>query len=171
MNVSIREATKKDATLIADLSRTTFYETFAADNTVEDMKIFLEQQFTRGRLMLEVGRLENIFLLAYQGEEVAGYVKLRNGKPPAALGNRSAMEIARLYAVTSQIGKGIGSALMQAAIERATEKRKEMVWLGVWEKNQRAIDFYTRWGFEKFGETDFLLGNDMQVDWLMKKQL
>jgi ribosomal protein S18 acetylase RimI-like enzyme len=171
MKVSIREATRKDATLIADISRSTFYETFAADNAVEDMNIFLEQQFTRGRLMLEVGRAENIFLLAYLGEVVAGYVKLRNGRPPTALGTGNAMEIARLYAVTSQIGKGIGSALMQAAIEKAIEKQKETVWLGVWEKNQRAIDFYTRWGFEKFGETDFILGNDVQVDWLMKRQL
>ena len=40
---------------------------------------------------------------------------------------------------------------------------------GVWEKNYRAIEFYTKWGFEKFDDTDFLLGDEVQKDWLMKK--
>jgi ribosomal protein S18 acetylase RimI-like enzyme len=81
------------------------------------------------------------------------------------------MEVARLYAMKHLIGKGAGKVLMQSGIEIAKEKNKEMIWLGVWEKNQRAIDFYTKWGFEKFDEADFLLGNDVQKDWLMRKHL
>jgi ribosomal protein S18 acetylase RimI-like enzyme len=81
----------------------------------------------------------------------------------------NAMEIARIYSMTNMIGKGVGKALMQASIDLAKEKGKEVIWLGVWEKNQRAIDFYIKWGFEKFDETDFLLGNDLQRDWLMRK--
>jgi ribosomal protein S18 acetylase RimI-like enzyme len=69
------------------------------------------------------------------------------------------------------IGKGVGKILMQSCLDVAKEKSKEVVWLGVWEKNQRAIDFYTKWGFEKFGETSFLLGTDVQCDWLMLKIL
>ena len=69
------------------------------------------------------------------------------------------------------IGKGVGSQLMEASLHEARRKNKEVVWLGVWERNQRAIDFYLKWGFEKFDETDFLLGDDVQRDWLMKKVL
>ena len=171
MNFSLRYATKRDAELIADISRQTFYETFAADNTKEDMDKFLREQFTKGRLMMEVGSPENIFLLAYNGDEVAGYVKIRESKAPASLGNNKAMEIARIYAMQNMTGKGVGKTLMQASINLANERSKEVLWLGVWEKNQRAIDFYTKWGFEKFDETIFLLGNDMQRDWLMRKYL
>ena len=64
MNLTIRYATEKDAALIADISRKTFYETFAPVNTRADMDIFMNVQFTKGRLMLEVGQPENIFLLA-----------------------------------------------------------------------------------------------------------
>lgn len=171
MTVTIRCATKEDGWLIANISHQTFYETFSADNGKEDMDKFLNEQFTKGKLMLEVGTPENMFFLAYVNNEVAGYLKLRDSKVPASLGNSNALEIARLYSMTHFIGKGVGSALMQTGIDIAKEKRKDVVWLGVWEKNQRAIDFYTKWGFEKFDETDFLLGNDIQKDWLMKKRI
>lgn len=171
MNLFIREATRDDAALIADISHQTFYDTFAADNTEEDMTKFLNQQFTKGKLMLEVGASENIFLLAYINGEVAGYVKLRNGKLPKEIAGESALEIARLYVLKDFLGKKVGAALMEAAISQAKATSKEWIWLGVWERNQRAIDFYHRWGFQKFGECDFLLGNDHQLDWLMKKRL
>jgi diamine N-acetyltransferase len=171
MQVRIRYATQQDAELIADISQQTFYDSFIADNSEEDMQKFLTEQFTKGRLMLEVGAPENTFLLAFIGDEIAGYVKLREGKQPLALQNSNAIEIARIYCTSSCIGKGVGKELMQKSIDIAKEKHKEIVWLGVWEKNKRAIDFYTKWGFEKFGEQDFLLGNDLQNDWLMKKEL
>jgi diamine N-acetyltransferase len=171
MNVSLRYATRKDAVLIADISRQTFYETFASYNTREDMDKFLKEQFTRGRLIMEVGAVENTFLLAYVDGEVGGYVKLRDGKRPKSLGTVPALEIARLYCVTQMIGKGVGKLLMQQSIDIARKMKKKLVWLGVWEKNQRAIDFYAKWGFTKFDETDFLLGNDLQRDWLMKRDV
>jgi len=171
MDYRIRYASKEDAILIADLSRQTFYDTFAADNTKEDMDIFLKKQFTRGKLMLEVGKPDLTFLLAYEKDDVVGYVKLREGKAPPELKSTNALEIARLYCVKSMIGKGVGKTLMQACLDIANEKKKEVIWLGVWERNERAIAFYKSWGFEKFGECDFLLGNDLQRDWLMKKSL
>jgi len=122
-------------------------------------------------LILEVGAAENTFLLAYHEDQVAGYVKLRESKPPKSLGTKNALEIARLYALASMIGKGVGKALMQVSIDIANKRAKEVLWLGVWEHNPRAIAFYQKWGFEKFDEWSFLLGNDMQRDWLMRKRL
>lgn len=171
MNITIRQATKEDASLIADISHQTFYDAFAADNTKADMDKFLTEQFTKDKLMQEVGATQHIFLLAFEGDEAVGYVKLREGYTPSLLGNGNAIEIARIYAKKNSIGKGVGKVMMQASITVALEKEKNSIWLGVWEKNKRAIAFYTNWGFEKFDETDFLLGNDLQRDWLMKKQL
>jgi ribosomal protein S18 acetylase RimI-like enzyme len=170
-SITIREATKDDALVVAHLSQETFRDTFAAANTKEDMDKFLKEQFTIGRLMLEVGSRDNYFFLAEVNGELSGYVKLRNSASPMSLGIYNAMEIARLYSVASMIGKGVGSSLMKKAIDFAIEMKKKALWLGVWEKNQRAIEFYKRWGFEKFGETDFLLGNDVQKDWLMWKKI
>ena len=171
MTLVIREATVADARLIADISHLTFYETFAAYNTKEDMEKFLTDQFTKGKLIMEVGARGNTFFLAYDGNDVAGYVKLRDERIPSKMGNVTALEVARLYAMTNQIGKGVGSLLMQTSIDISKQRNKEWLWLGVWESNHRAIDFYTKWGFEKFDETDFLLGDDLQRDWLMKRRV
>ena len=171
MNLKLCAATQADALLIADISHQTFYDTFAEDNTKEDMEKFLNEQFTKGRLMMEVGAPENSFLLAYADDQIAGYLKLRDAKVPVELKNIPSLEIARLYVLKDFLGKGIGAALMQASIDAAKAKEKSVVWLGVWEKNTRAIEFYRRWGFQKFGEWDFLLGDDLQRDWLMKREV
>lgn len=171
MKYQVREATVDDAVLVADISRRTFADTFAAANTEENMRIFLDEQFTRGKLMLEVGRPEHTFFLVYAGKELAGYAKLKRGRPPKDSGVASAIEIARLYAARDHIGHGVGNILMQACITQAKDEKAEAVWLGVWEQNPRAIRFYERWGFQKFAEVDFLLGKDLQRDWLMIKKI
>jgi diamine N-acetyltransferase len=166
MHITIKIATAADAELIADLSRETFYDAFIADNRKEDMDKFLDEQFTKESLMKEVGAPGNIFLLAYSGDEVAGYARLRENEA-----EKDKVEIARIYNKTSAIGKGIGKSLMLACIEIAEQLQKKIIWLGVWKKNQRAIDFYSKFGFDKYDEHDFLLGDDLQTDWLMKKSL
>ncbi len=157
--------------MIADLSRKTFHETFAPHNTLKDMEIFLKEQFTKGALMAEVGVSFNTFFLAYADEKIAGYIKLRERDNPRELNGLKSLEIARIYATATMVGKGVGSSMMQHAVDIALQKQKQVIWLAVWEKNQRAIDFYTKWGFEIFGKQIFVLGTDLQKDWLMKKML
>lgn len=166
--IDIRIATAADAELIASMSRRTFYDSFAADNTKENMDKFMTEKFSMELLMAEVGAPGNIFLLAYVGNEPAGYVRLRENNNPPELEGLSTIEIARIYSEKQTIGKGIGSALMKRSLEIAKELGKQWVWLGVWEHNKRAIDFYTRWGFEKFSDHEFIVGDDVQTDWLMK---
>ncbi len=169
--IYIRVATREDAALIADLSRITFYETFASQNTMENMDKFMEQQFSREKLMKEVGADHNIFLLAEVDGEAVGYARMRESPDPNGLNELPSIELARIYSVQSRIGRGVGSALMQRCIQAAIQDNKKSIWLGVWEKNLHAISFYERWGFEKFSEHEFILGDDVQTDWLMKKKL
>jgi len=153
------------------MSRQTFYDTFAAVNTKEDMDKFMNEQFNRESLIKEVGAPGNLFLLALDGEAPLGYVRIREGEKRSEFNNHSSIEIARIYATQSSIGKGVGKALMQECIRIAKEMNRDIIWLGVWEKNDRAIEFYRKWGFEKFAEHDFVLGNDVQTDWLMSRKV
>lgn len=169
--VSVRYATAAEAELIAEMSRQTFYETFAEQNTRENMEQFMQEQFSVEKLVAEVSAPGNVFLLAFENEWPVGYARMLEGRSMPEFGREPAMEIARIYAIRSAIGKGVGQALMQKCIEIASERKKKVIWLGVWEHNHRAIDFYRKWGFVKFGTHLFRLGNDIQTDWLMKKEL
>lgn len=171
MSITIRYATLADAEAIAKLSRQTFYDTFAQFNSKEDMDKFMTESFSMEKLMAEVGMPEYIFLVAMLNNDLAGYAKLSNSKNPEALHGISAIEISRIYAAKHTIGLGIGKTLMEKCIGIAKEQNKEVIWLGVWEENERAINFYKKFGFEKFGEHDFVLGNDVQTDWLMKREI
>jgi ribosomal protein S18 acetylase RimI-like enzyme len=167
----IRIGRAAEGGLIADISRRTFYDSFAAQNTKENMDLFLREQFTREMLIAETEDPGSIFLLAVLDGELAGYVRMRDGGTWPEPGVANAIEIARIYSEQWAIGKGVGKALMQRCLEIAAEKQKEWIWLGVWEHNLRAIGFYTKWGFEKFGEHIFFVGRDPQTDWLMKKRI
>ena len=162
----------EDAGLVADLARKTFYESFAAHNTVENMRMYMEEQFTREMQMAEVSAPGRIFILAYSGDELAGYASLREtDERPKGLEDEKAIEIVQIYSEQRMIGRGVGPALMQACVDLALGRGYQWIWLGVWEHNPRAIAFYTKWGFERFGEHVFIVGLDAQTDWWMRKKL
>jgi ribosomal protein S18 acetylase RimI-like enzyme len=169
--IKIRRAIEEDAALIADISRETFYDSFAEQNTAEDMELFMEQQFSTSLLMDELFDTSNLFFLVFCEEEPAGYIKLKPGTHADLDDANHAIEICRFYARKHLIGKGIGKAMMLHAVQYARTAAYKTIWLGVWEHNQRAIDFYKSFGFQKFSEHDFVLGKDVQRDWLMMRKV
>jgi ribosomal protein S18 acetylase RimI-like enzyme len=166
--IEIRKAIKADAKLLRDLSEQTFRETFAEHNTDEDMKLYTDQNFKIQRLNDELNEEQSSFFIAFHGDAVLGYAKIRVGHEPKEL-KGNAIEIERLYATKVNIGKGVGKKLIEKAFEEGKRKGLSTAWLGVWEHNTRAIAFYEKLGFKKFGAHTFMLGTDAQTDWLMKK--
>jgi GNAT superfamily N-acetyltransferase len=169
--IRIRLAVKNDASLIAEISRQTFYETFAAQNSKENMDLHMDEYYAPEKILAELDDPLHIFLLAYDGDRLAGYAKLNEHVKIESKGLDDPVEIERIYSIKEMIGKGVGKKLMEKCLGISKEKNKKTIWLGVWEFNYRAIEFYTRWGFEKFGEHNFPVGNDPQTDWLMKRSL
>jgi hypothetical protein len=106
-SVEIRLAGAVDASLIADMSRRTFHDSFAEQNTPEDIAQYMDTQFTREQLMAEVGQPGNNFLLAYVDDQPVGYARLREHDPPPEMGDGAALEIVRIYAEKDAIGKGV----------------------------------------------------------------
>jgi diamine N-acetyltransferase len=168
--ITIRNASPEDAQLLAELSATTFYESFVSFNKEEDMKSYLEQNFTTSRLEHELKEEGTTFLLALHNNSVVGYAKMKKQEQPD-LNEENNIEIERIYSRKEYLGKKVGNSLMEACLDLARQGGYKVVWLGVWEHNPRAISFYEKWGFEKFGTHLFLLGNDLQTDLLMKKNL
>jgi len=171
--MNILPVTNEQKGLLAEMSRQTFFDTFSSHNSAEDMQLFLENQFSREQLEAEPDLPDNFFFIAWKGEVPLGYMRLRYWEkaPYEVLPDETTMEITRLYATKNAIGTGVGKSMMEFALNFAKDNNRNWIWLGVWEKNDRAIQFYRKWGFEKKGNHKFLLGNDLQTDWLMLKDL
>ncbi len=167
--VSIRKATKEDLPALRNLAIKTYLDSFGEMNTKKDMDLYLEEAFNQKKIETEFSEPDSIFFLAFLNDEVVGYARIRNNQEEFQ--DDGALEIHRVYAANHVIGKGVGKALLSYCLDYAKKIGKQSVWLGVWEKNERALRFYKKNGFVKFGQHAFRMGTDLQNDLLMKKVL
>jgi diamine N-acetyltransferase len=165
----IRRATAADAGLLADLGARTFYDTFAVDNTPEDMAAYLSSYFSPLLQAQELADPDTTFLIAEIDGVAAGYAKLQLSVTSSCITGPDPVELSRLYVSSGLIGSGVGAALMEACISEARKAGHRTMWLGVWERNERAQSFYERWGFQIVGEQIFQLGSDAQRDFVMQR--
>ena len=177
MPIHVRPATLADAPVVSQLGAATFRETFEHENTPEDMARYLADSFTPERQATEIADPAGIVLVAeHVGEagdaEPAGYAHLVSGGPtPAAVQGPAPLELKRLYVASAWHGRGVAQALMNAALDAARARGARTLWLGVWERNPRAVAFYAKYGFARVGEHTFMLGADAQTDWILARAL
>ncbi len=135
------------------------------------MRNYFEEGFSEGKLTAELNDNNAEFYFAIWKDEVIGYLKVNFGESQTELKDDRALEIERIYVLKEFHGKRVGQILFNKAIEIAKQKRVDYVWLGVWEENPRAINFYRKNGFVEFDKHVFKLGNDEQTDIMMKMKL
>jgi ribosomal protein S18 acetylase RimI-like enzyme len=160
---TIRRASAFDSHRLSAFARRTFHETFAPQNTPEDMEAYLSSAFSDARQLSEIEDPDTITLLVEDDEALAGYAQLRAGEPPSCVPDRRAIELVRFYVDPAQQGRGLAHKLMLAALNAASPLA-QTVWLGVWERNARALAFYAKWAFVDVGSHIFQLGSDRQTD-------
>jgi ribosomal protein S18 acetylase RimI-like enzyme len=168
--LNIRKAQLKDASALEKISVDTFIEAFGAQNKKEDMDQFLNECFNLDAIKEEIADINTEYHMAFLEGRLVGYVKFRKAVHKDFKDTNS-LEIARIYVYEAYHGKKVGSALMQFVIDQAKLRKADIVWLGVWEFNPKAIRFYENWGFKVFGKHIFRLGTDDQNDLLMCKHL
>ena len=169
--LTIRQATLDDAARFSAIAESTFVDTFGPDNTPADMALYCAQAFRTDIQRDELAEARHTVMLAEQRGETVGYAMLRVENAPECVSDPAAIEIVRLYAAAHLVGKGIGRALMQRSLDLAAERGHRTVWLGVWERNARAIAFYEKWGFIDVGTKAFVFGTDHQTDRVMMRTL
>jgi diamine N-acetyltransferase len=153
------------------IGRQTFFETFAECNTEENMQNYLNEGFTIEKLTTELSNQNSEFYFAESEKQIIGYLKINFGAAQTELKENQTLEIERIYVLKEFHGKNVGQLLYDKAIQIANQKKVDSVWLGVWEENQRAIRFYKKNGFVEFDKHIFKLGNDEQIDLMMKLEL
>jgi ribosomal protein S18 acetylase RimI-like enzyme len=168
MNVKIRKINIDHLSQLQKIGKTTFAETFAEHNTKEDLEKYLDESFSNEKLSSELNSPHSSFYFAEIDNNVVGYLKINFGASQTELKDNKAVEIERIYVLQAYHGKKIGQLLFNKAIEIAKEHKANYVWLGVWEENHRALQFYKKNGFVQFDTHIFKLGNDEQTDIMMK---
>jgi ribosomal protein S18 acetylase RimI-like enzyme len=170
-NIEIRKVTTNDLEELQIIGRLTFYETFSSDNTEENMNKYLDESFSFTKMTTELSDNNAEVYFATIDNKVIGYLKLNFEQSQTELQDNKAVEIERIYVLKEYHGKSVEQLLLDKAIKIARQKNADYVWLGVWEKNPRAINFYKKNGFVEFDKHIFKLGNDEQTDIMMKLKL
>lgn len=169
--IKIIKATVKDIDKLQKIGKKTFQETFGSDNSEEDMKEYLEEGFSKQKIATELADENSQFYIAEFGDNVIGYLKINTGQSQTEIKDENALEIERIYVLKEYQGKKVGQILYEKAIKISRQEKVNYVWLGVWEKNPRAIRFYQKNGFIEFDKHIFRLGDDQQTDIMMKLDL
>jgi diamine N-acetyltransferase len=166
--IKIRKGFQCDLLTLQRIGQATFSETFADANTEENMRKYLDEGFSIEKLTEELSNPNSQFYFAELNNKTIGYLKLNIGSSQTELKDNKALEIERIYVLKEFQGKKVGQMLYDKAIQIAVNSKVEYVWLGVWEKNPKAISFYKKNGFTEFDKHIFRLGDDEQTDLMMK---
>lgn len=167
----IRTAGPADAIWLAELAERTFRETFAGVNTPDDMELHCKANFGGAIQAAEISNPEMATLLCEDAGGLVAFAQLGWGKAPPCVTALRPGEIKRLYVDAPWHGRGVAQDLMSACIDLFRRRRSDVAWLGVWERNPRAIAFYRKVGFAEVGEQRFQLGTDLQRDIVMARPL
>ncbi len=171
MSVAVRLAGPADAAGLASLAERTFRETYAAENTPENMELFVAGHFRTALQAAELRDPSMLTLVSDVDGRPAGYAQLVRSEAPPSVTGTSPMEIHRFYVDRPWHGQGIARTLMDAVVAAARRAGAHTLWLGVWEQNSRAIAFYRKCGFADVGTQTFVLGTDHQRDLVLARSL
>lgn len=171
MNIEFVPVTLSDIAQLSELARETYSETFSDMNSAETMATYLKEAFNTTQLKKEISNPDSLFLFLMVEGQTAGYLKLNENKAQSEFQDPDGLEIERIYLKKEFQGHGLGSTLLDKAIDFAINKNKKYVWLGVWEHNEHAIAFYEYKGFTRTGFHYFTMGSERQKDYIMRKEL
>jgi GNAT superfamily N-acetyltransferase len=171
-NLKIIQADISHSKILSKLGYDTFYETFVHVNNPDDFEAYISKAFTVEQLEKEIQEPGSIFYILYLEDVPVGYARLRNSTEVDSQfpGNKT-KELQRIYVQQNIVGKSFGTLLLKHCMAEAKNLGVAILWLGVWERNERALRFYDKHGFTKFSSHIFMMGTDVQTDILMKKDL
>ena len=108
------------------------------------MTRYLEKGFSLDKLSTELQNRDSEFYFTKQNDQTIGYLKLNFELSQTEFQDNKAMEIERIYVLDKFHGKKVGLTLYNRALEIAQQRNIDYIWLGVWENNFKALNFYRK---------------------------
>ena len=169
--LQIRPATTSDIPGLCALGARTFLDTYTPISDPAHVADYARIHFTPDRIAGWLAAPRSVTLLALLGDEPAGYAYVLQDGAPDCVADRDAVHLSRLYLLRGAQGRRHGSALLGAALASAARMGGDSVWLGVYDRNPRAITFYERHGFRTVGTHEFPFGGEIFHDPVMTRRL
>ncbi|WP_298792988.1 GNAT family N-acetyltransferase [uncultured Allomuricauda sp.] len=171
MELKLQPCVITDLEKLVKISKETFIDAFEKDNDPEDFASYIHKAFNKEQLLSEMENKDTEFYFVFFGQELIGYLKLNKASAQSDIKDGQSLELERIYVMRQFQGKGAGKWLLDQVIQIARRATLSYIWLGVWEKNEAAIRFYLRHGFQQFGTHPYYIGKDKQTDFLMRLDL
>jgi ribosomal protein S18 acetylase RimI-like enzyme len=171
MDFNIRKCKEEDLTALRDLSESVYYEAYKDTNSREELNTYIRKAFTLDQIQSELGNPRSEFYFLYLDGQLVGYFKLNEAPAQMDIHDPASLELQRIYMTGYAQRNGLGSYAMEHIVQIARQKGVQYIWLGVWEKQTDAIAFYRKHGFSEIGTHLFAVGNDIQTDYIMRKDI
>lgn len=165
--IRIRHATATDTAALSALATTAFRDTYSLIDDAQDVEDHIAEYFPVDILAAQMRDRASTFLLMESPAGLIGYAQLKRSPVPPCVTGPAPLELARLYLRKQEIGKGLGARLMRAVHDEAHAMGYQTLWLGVYDRNLRAIAFYRKCGFVEVGHKQFKFGKQLVIDPIM----
>ena len=153
----VRPARPDEVEALARLAAVTLRAAFERDIPAVHLEPYLASSFTPAKTAAELSDPLVRLLVAAEAGELGGYAKLQLGPCPGSVRAARPIELVRMYLLPEWYGRGAGDALLTHTLGEARSLACDVLWLKVWDRNDRARRFYARWGFHDVGETSLAL--------------
>ncbi len=171
MGIVFRKCNVAHLDELVRISKTTFVDAFEKGNKPEDFRTYIEDAFDKSTIERQLNNKDSKFYFVYKEEHLAGYFKLNESETQTEFKTEHSIELERIYILKKFQGQQLGAYILREVQNMGILGNKKFIWLGVWQKNKRAIRFYEKHGFVKFGTHPYFIGQDKQTDWLMRLEL
>lgn len=171
MELTFHQCGTDDISTLRDFLFRAFQDAYVNLIAQQSIDAYMEQSFDAKRLEAELANPDSAFFLLSIDGVLAGCLKTNEAPMQTDINDPMSLEIERIYLAKEFQNRGLGGVLMQKAVELANRQNKGYIWLGVWENNARALRFYKKNGFYKIGTHCFIMGDERQTDYIMRKDL
>lgn len=171
-NIEIVKIKNTDATLLSVIAKKSFYDTFVGTCTPADMQHFLDFYYAENVVKVEIEKEGYHYYFAKNNNDIIGYLLFEENNEEFKTLHKKTIELRRFYVLEAYQGKGAAQIMMDYFLEYAKQNNYGLAFLGVWEYNYKAQNFYTKYGFTKTNHThSFPVGATPQLDVYMVKEL
>ncbi len=169
--MTVSKIFQADLTVLLPFAEQVFHDAFYDHNSVENYLSYVNQAFTEQQFLIEIENPASHFFWILEDAKPKAWMKINEIGAFTEQIAGNAIEIQRIYVEANRQGKGYGKTLLDFTEKIALQKKVEFIWLGVWEHNLSAIKFYEKNGYSITSSHQFLFGEEVQTDYIMKKSI